>query len=779
MRGNYRFRQLHSSCFCSLQSGSTNGKLETALESRNLRPSPSNKRSHRNSESKNSRSTVDLDIKKWNMNITAHMRNGQCDYALHVFNTMPRRSCVSYNAMICGYLSNGKFDLARKVFEKMPERDLISWNVMLTGYVRNRKFSEARALFDRMPEKDTVSWNAMLSGYAQNGFVQEARDIFYKMPNKNTISWNGLLAAYVQNGRINDAHQLFESKSDWEVVSWNCLMGGYVKSKMLADAKNLFDRMPVRDEISWNTMITGYVQNGDLFQARRLFEESPIRDVFTWTAMLSGYVQNGMLDEARELFNQMPEKNEISYNAMIAGYAQCKEMDKAGELFEAMPCRNISSWNTMITGYAQSGSIAQARNLFDRMPERDCISWAAIIAGYAQSAYYEEALHMFVEMKRDGEILNRSAFSCALSTCAEIASLELGKQLHGRVIKAGYDTGCYVGNALLGMYCKCGSIEEAYDVFEGIAEKDIVSWNTIIAGYARHGFGKQALMVFETMKRLGVKPDEITMVGVLSACSHTGLIDRGREYFYSMNKDYGITQNSKHYTCMIDLLGRAGRLDEAQNLMRNMPFKPDAASWGALLGASRIHGNTEVGEKAAEKIFKMEPHNAGMYVLLSNLYAASGRWGDVRKMRLKLRDTGVKKVPGYSWVEVQNKIHTFSVGVCFHKEKERIYAFLEELDLRMKREGFVSSTKLVLHDVEEEEKEHVLKYHSERLAVAFAILAIPAGRPIRVMKNLRVCEDCHNAIKCISKIVGRLIIVRDSHRFHHFRDGRCSCGDYW
>lgn len=268
-------------------------------------------------------------------------------------------------------------------------------------------------------------------------------------------------------------------------------------------------------------------------------------------------------------------------------------------------------------------------------------------------------------------------------------------------------------------------------------------------------------------------------VGILSACSHTGLVDKGTEYFYSMTRDYGITANSKHYTCMIDLLGRAGRLDDAQNLMKNMPFEPDAATWGALLGASRIHGNTELGEKAAKMIFEMEPDNSGMYVLLSNLYAASGRWGDVGRMRLRMRDRGVKKVPGYSWVEVQNTIHTFTVGDSVHPERDRIYTFLEELDLKMKKEGYVSSTKLVLHDVEEEEKVHMLKYHSEKLAVAFGILAIPAGRPIRVIKNLRVCEDCHNAMKHISKIVGRLIILRDSHRFHHFNGGQCSCGDYW
>nr|GMD12023.1 pentatricopeptide repeat-containing protein At4g02750 [Ipomoea batatas]GME11152.1 pentatricopeptide repeat-containing protein At4g02750 [Ipomoea batatas] len=724
-------------------------------------------------------SVASSSIVKWNMSITKHMRNGECESALRLFKSMPRKNCVSWNSMISGYLSNDRFDLAHQLFNQMPQRDLVSWNVMLGGFVKNKNLGAARLLFDQMPKRDVVSWNTMLSGYAQNGHIDEARRIFDIMPVKNEISWNALLATYVQNGRIEAARRLFELKECWAVVSWNCLMGGYLKKRMLAEARAVFDRMPTRDKVSWNTMISCYAQNGELEEARRLFDESPVKDVFTWTSMVSGYVQNGRVEEARGIFDEMLVKNEVSWNAMIAGYVQCKRIDLARELFDAMPCKNISSWNTMITGYAQNSDIVSARSLFDCMPMRDCISWAAIIAGYAQCGNSEEALHMFVEMTRDGERLNRSSFTCVISTCADIAVFELGKQIHGRLVKAGYESGCYVGNALLAMYCKCGSIGEALDVFKGIAEKDVVSWNTMIAGYARHGFGKEALEFFKMMKDFGIKPDDVTMIGVLSACSHTGLVERGMEYFYSMKVDYGIVANSKHYTCMIDLLGRAGRLDDAQDLIKSMPFEPDAATWGALLGASRMHGNTELGEKAAENIFVLEPWNAGMYVLLSNLYAASGRWRDVSEMRLKLRDTGTRKVPGYSWVEVQNKIHIFSVGDSTHPDSARIYAFLEDLELRMKHEGYVVATKLVLHDVDEEEKAHMLKYHSEKLAVAFAILNVPTGRPIRVIKNLRVCGDCHTAIKLISKIVGRSIILRDNNRFHHFNDGKCTCGDYW
>ncbi|KAG2598795.1 hypothetical protein PVAP13_5KG395100 [Panicum virgatum] len=352
-------------------------------------------------------------------------------------------------------------------------------------------------------------------------------------------------------------------------------------------------------------------------------------------------------------------------------------------------------------------------------------------------------------------------------------------QLHSRLIKAGYGVGCFVGNALLAMYFKCGNMEEAHNAFEEMEERDVVSWNTMIAGYARHGFGKEALEVFDTMRKTSTKPDDITLVGVLAACSHSGLIEKGVSYFYSMHHDFGVTAKPEHYTCMIDLLGRAGRLDEAVSLMKDMPFEPDSTMWGALLGASRIHRNSELGRSAAEKIFELEPENAGMYVLLSNIYASSGKWRDVDKMRAMMYERGVKKVPGFSWIEVQNKVHTFSVGDCVHPEKEDIYAFLEDLDMRMKKAGYISATDMVLHDVEEEEKEHMLKYHSEKLAVAYGILKIPPGRPIRVIKNLRVCEDCHTAFKYISAIEGQLIILRDSNRFHHFRDGSCSCGDYW
>ncbi|KAL5975397.1 hypothetical protein ACLOJK_019719 [Asimina triloba] len=655
-----RFKRFYSA-FCLLRPEAAHEIQNRLHKSSNPHRQKRPSRKPNKKEKRNPCSPSDSDIVKWNMTISEHMRNGRCQSALEVFDTMPRRSTVSWNALISGYMMNGCVDFAQRFFDGMPERDLVSWNVMLNGYIRNRKLYAARKLFDQMPERDIVSWNTMISGYTQNGYVDQAREIFDRMSVKNSISWNGMLAGYIQNGRFQDAWQLFYSNSYWHIVSWNALMAACVRRKRLADAQLLFDKMPERDLVSWNTLISGYAQEGNMSEAQKLFEQSLKRDVFTWTTMVSGYVQNGMLAEARRVFDEMPEKNSVSWNAIIAGYSQSKMMDAAKDMFVAMPCRDISSWNTMITGYAQTGDVNCARQLFDEMPQRDSISWAAMISGYAQGGFSEEALRLFIQMKREGEQMTRSTFTCALSTCADMAALECGKQVHGRVVKAGYETGCFVGNALLAMYCKCGSIDDAYGAFIRMLEKDVVTWNTMIAG----------------------------------------------------------------------------RLDDAQELLRNMPFEPDATMWGALLGASRIHGNTKLGEKAAERIFEMEPENSGMYVLVSNLYAAGGRWSDVGKMRVTMRDRGVKKTPGFSWIEVTNKVHTFSVGDCVHPDREKIYAFLEELYLLIKEAGYVSSTKMVLHDVEEEEKENMLKYHSEKLAVAFGILNVPSGRPIRVIKNLR------------------------------------------
>lgn len=343
----------------------------------------------------------------------------------------------------------------------------------------------------------------------------------------------------------------------------------------------------------------------------------------------------------------------------------------------------------------------------------------------------------------------------------------------------GLEENVYVGTSVVDMYSKCGRVEMAWKAFRKIKEKNILSWSAMITGYGMHGHGQEALEVFNEMRRSGQKPNYITFISVLAACSHTGLLDEGRHWYNAMEKEFGIEPGVEHYGCMVDLVGRAGCLDEAYDIIKKMKVKPDAAIWGALLSACRIHKNVELAEISAKRLFELDATNCGYYVLLSNIYAEAGMWKDVERMRVLVKTRGIQKPPGYSSVELKGKTHLFYVGDKSHPQHKEIYSYLEKLLERMQAAGYVPNTGSVLHDLDEEEKESALRIHSEKLAVAFALMNSVSGSVIHVIKNLRVCTDCHTAIKFITKITEREIIVRDLQRFHHFKDGLCSCGDYW
>lgn len=315
--------------------------------------------------------------------------------------------------------------------------------------------------------------------------------------------------------------------------------------------------------------------------------------------------------------------------------------------------------------------------------------------------------------------------------------------------------------------------------FDIITERDVVAWTAMIVGHAQHGEGDKALELFEQMQSEGIKPNHITFVGVLSACSHVGLINEGWQYFEFMNRDHSIVPTVDHYACMVDILGRAGRQDEAENLINQMPFKPNALVWRTLLGTCRIHGKMELGKRAAERILELEPDDDATYVLLSNMNASVGDWDNVTKIRKMMTERGIKKKVGQSWTVVKNRVHTFVACDKSHPQTDVIYAKLDELRKEMKKVGYVPDTNFVLHDVEEEQKEHLVFHHSEKLAIAFGLISTPSGSSIVIFKNLRICGDCHTAIKFISEIVTREIVVRDANRFHHFKGGFCSCNDYW
>ncbi|KAF8403143.1 hypothetical protein HHK36_011240 [Tetracentron sinense] len=464
---------------------------------------------------------------------------------------------------------------------------------------------------------------------------------------------------------------------------------------------------------------------------------------------------------------------------LLDSYSKCSEIEFARRVFVDMPERNVISWNSMISGFAKCGDMDSARELFEGMPEKNLVSWTSVISGYAQNGYFCETLMVFEDMGVAGVKPNEITLVSVLSACANLGALGLGRRLHSFLEDNGYEFDLFVGSALIDMYSKCGMVGDALQVFERMPQRNVVACSAMIVGLAMNGKGVEAIGIFEDMRFQGMLPNAITFIGVLCACCHAGLVDKGQFYFRCMNREYSIVPKLQHYACMVDLLGRAGHLDQAYQFITEMPIKPDVVIWGALLGACKTHREFELGVYAANRILELDPQHSGGFVFLSNAYARSGDWDGVKKVRRMMEISGMKKTPGKSWIEVNNVVHQFFAGDKSHPQSDRIYAKLDELAKLLEVEGYMPNVDYVLCDIEEEEKEQSLYVHSEKLAIAFGLINSPEGTPIRVVKNLRVCDDCHSAIKLISKIVTRDIILRDSNRFHHFSGGLCSCQDYW
>ncbi|KDP39932.1 hypothetical protein JCGZ_03463 [Jatropha curcas] len=605
------------------------------------------------------------------------------------------------------------------------------------------------------------------------------RTLNHGKPNDVILS-NQTITGYIRSGDLDSALALFNNMTVKTTVTWNSILAGYSKGRgKMKEARELFDKMPQPDTISYNTMLACYVHNSDMETARAFFDGIPNKDTASWNTMISGFAHNGQMEKAHDLFLIMPNKNAITWNAIISGYIACGDMDSAMKFFELAPVKSVVAWTAMITGYMKFGRIELAERSFQEMSKENVVTWNAMISGYIENSRAEDSVKLFKAMLEFGIKPNSATLSSVLLGCSELSALQLGKQVHQLVCKSPLSSDTTAGTSLVSMYCKCGDLEDALKLFVQIPRKDVITWNAMISGYAQHGAGEKALSLFEEMKKAGIKPDWITFVEVLLACNHAGLVDLGVKYFHFMVSDYGIETKPEHYTCMVDLLGRAGKLDDAVDLIKRMPFTPHASIFGTLLGACRIHKNIEIAEFAAKNLLDLDPTSATAYVQLANVYAAQNQWDQVARIRQSMKSSRVVKTPGYSWLEVKSAVHKFRSSDRVHLELASIHRKLNELEEKMKLAGYVPDLEFELHDVGKEQKEQLLLWHSEKLAIAYGLIKLPLTTPIRVFKNLRVCGDCHLAIKYISAIEKREIIVRDNIRFHHFKDGLCSCGDYW
>ncbi|KAF5199706.1 Pentatricopeptide repeat-containing protein [Thalictrum thalictroides] len=532
-----------------------------------------------------------------------------------------------------------------------------------------------------------------------------------------------------------------------------------------------------------NSLVTMYgkFELGEF--SRQVFDEMPDRSIVSWSAMIGAYAQNGLYEEGLLLFYGMLDERILPSKGAILNVMSCVRREN-----EAAEIRNIvvdngldadhSVQNAVIRMYSRCGRVDIARRIFDGIIDKDMVLWTSMIEAYAQVELYIEALELFKQMKLQKIQFDFVTILSVVRACSVLASFRQARFLHGYVIRSLYQCESMLDTALIDLYVKSGSLEYARKIFDKLSDRNVVSWSTMISGYGMHGRGTEALNLFDQMKG-SVQPDHITFVSVLSACSHSGLMGEGWRHFRSMAREFGLTPKSEHYACMVDLLGRSGMLNEAMELIKKMPMKPDSGVWGSLLGACRIHSNIKFAELAAKSLFELDAENPGRYVLLSNIYMSSGKREEADLIRGLMKHRKLRKTAGHTVIEIKNKIYTFVVGDRSNPQTELIYEELEKLMNRIRKVGYVPDTNFTLHDVEEEIKDKMLYLHSEKLAIVFGLLNSGPTSVIQIMKNLRVCGDCHTATKFISKVTNREIVVRDAHRFHHFKEGACSCGDYW
>lgn len=649
--------------------------------------------------------------------------------------------------------------------------DLMLNNDLIDMYGKCGRAGTASVVFDKMPEKNVVSWTSLMCAYLQDRNARGCLSLLVGMrfsgsiPNEFTLSTNLKACGILGSPDIGMQIHGICAKSGFECINVvsNSLMDMYAKCGRISDAERMFSDMPVRNLITWNAMIAGYtVLEGSGEKALLLFQklqtQGQVPDEFTFTSTLKACSCLGAIRQGSQIHASLITRGfPCSVQTTIAGalvdlYVKCGHLFKARKVFDQITQKNIISWSALILGYAQEGNLLEAMDLFRQLTESKC--------------------HQV-----DGFVL-----SSLMGVFADFALVEQGRQIHAFTAKVPSGLDISVANSILDMYLKCGLTDEAERLFNEMHSKNVVSWTVMITGYGKHGLGRKAVALFNKMQLDNIEPDGVTYLAVLSACSHSGLTEESQEYFSRLCSDKRIKPKVEHYACMVDLLGRAGRLEEAKKLIENMPLKPNVGIWQTLLSACRVHGELEIGREVGNKLLSLDGDNTVNYVMMSNIFADAGYWKECQRLRELVKMKGLKKEAGRSWVEIDKVVHFFYNGDDSHPLTEKIHEVLKEVENRMRAEmGYVPGVNFALHDVEEESKEESLRVHSEKLAIGFALVCggFEGKRTIRIFKNLRVCGDCHSFIKGLSKVSKLVFLVRDANRFHKFEDGSCSCGDYW
>ncbi|KAA8545320.1 hypothetical protein F0562_020104 [Nyssa sinensis] len=612
--------------------------------------------------------------------------------------------------------------------------------------------------------KNVVTWTSLISHLSRHKKPYQALNIFNQMRSAgiypNQFTFSAILPACADTMIVLHGEQVHclicKHGFEFDIFVGSALVDMYAKCFEMRAAGRMFDEMPERNLVSWNSMIVGFLLNKLYDQAVRFFTEVLGETLITPDQVSFSSVLSACANMVSVVIGRQVHGVIIKHGLITLAYVK----------------------NSLMDMYCKCGFFDDAIKLFQTIGDRDVVSWNVMVMGCVQNDNFEEACNYFWVMIREGISPDEASFSTVLHAAANLAAIDQGSLIHNQIIKTGFGMNTCVSSSMITMYAKCGSLVDAQRVFQESEYPNVVSWTAIISACQQHGCANQVIELFENMLEEGIKPDYITLVSVLSACSHTGRVEEGFAYFNSMTTVHNLHPGPEHYACMVDLLGRAGRLNEAKRFAESIPIKPDASVWGALLGACRNHGDLEMGREVADKLFEIEPNNPGNYVLLCNMYTRNGRLEEANEVRRLMGVNGVRKEPGCSWMDVKNETFVFTAHDRSHSRTKEIYEMLEKTKELVKKKGYVAATQFAINNVEEY-KEQSLWYHSEKLALAFGLLTVPAGAPIRIKKNLRTCGDCHTVMKFASEIFNREIIVRDINRFHQFVDGLCSCRDYW
>ncbi|XP_057431172.1 pentatricopeptide repeat-containing protein At4g21300 [Lotus japonicus] len=656
------------------------------------------------------------------------------------------------SSLIKLYADNGHINDARRVFDELPVRDNVLWNVMLNGYKKVGDFDNAIRTFQEMRNSncmpnsvtfacilsicdtrgmlnigmqlhdlvigsgfqfDSQVANTLIAMYSKCGNLFYAHKVFNTMPLTDTVTWNGLIAGYVQNGFTDEAAPLFNAMISAGVkpdsITFASFLPCILESGSLKHCKEIHSYI-VRHGVALDVylksaLIDTYSKGGEVEMACKIFQQNTLVDVAVCTAMISGYVLNGLNTDAISIFRWLIQEGMVPNCLTMASVLPACAALASLKLGKELHCvilkkrlEHVCQVGSAITDmYAKCGRVDLAYQFFRRTTERDSVCWNSMIANFSQNGKPEMAIDLFREMGVSGTKFDSVSLSSALSACANLPALYYGKALHGFVVRNAFTSDTFVASALIDMYSKCGKLALARCVFDLMDWKNEVSWNSIIASYGNHGCPRECLDLFHKMVEAGIHPDHVTFLVIISACGHAGLVDEGIHYFRCMTEEYRICARMEHYACMVDLYGRAGRLHEAFDTIKSMPFTPDAGVWGTLLGACRIHGNVELAKLASRHLFELDPKNSGYYVLLSNVHAGVGEWKDVLKIRSLMKEKGVQKIPGYSWIDVNGGTHMFSAADGSHPQSVEIYMILKSLLLELRKQGYDPQPYLPLH----------------------------------------------------------------------------------